>query len=79
MAGYSIEDITKLLRLYIGLDKYEDILPFFNHHISLDGLDPLPVNKMIFNYWKNCKNQCYSCKICENEVQRISKEKIENG
>ena len=68
MINYPVSHLEKILRMYIGLDQSDDIMPFFEHHIRTQELEPLIVKKETKKVWLNCKNQCYKCKICESEL-----------
>ncbi len=73
MRKFTTEDIAKHLSIYAGLEPYDNYWELVSHHVSIKKYDAFLVDKQIYKYWLNCKNQCYECKVCENEINRIRK------
>lgn len=78
MRGYSSNQIIEAIKLYTSEKEYENLLQFFDHHLDISKLTPLKVNKDTYKKWLNCKNQCYECNICSNELERENRVKNDN-
>jgi len=67
---FGIPDIIKHLRIYTGLDSYDNMYELVAHHFRINDMPPLHIDKSIFKNWLNCKNQCYECNVCRNEITK---------
>jgi collagenase-like PrtC family protease len=55
---------------YIGQKQYDSILEFFTHHMDITNCDAMKPRQETIKSWLNCKNQCYKCDICKQELRR---------
>lgn len=71
MPNFGEQDIIELLQYYIGEKPYKNYMELFKHHLNISQTQNLEIDRKVFEKWLVCKNQCYKCKICENELNRI--------
>jgi len=74
METYTPDDIAKHISIYAGLEPYDNFWELVSHHIDITKKNKFSIDKSIYKNWLNCKNQCYECNICQNEINRIRME-----
>ena len=64
------EQVLQMMNVYTSKQPYSDILDLFPINIPELKKATIEIDKSLFSDWKTCKNNCATCNLCQEALQR---------